>query len=230
MVPGQRRTDREIRITHQLQAAFGNSSHNGPPTAVEEINKGGRRAGSPDRTDHRGQPVQRNPVTIVPGTKWLRSSAVASDAPRGSPGLSGGKNPDGSPSSTNQRSPRPAIRFPRLLQATSRADCSPTSPNEPSRPARWPILSPMSPRPTASGLAGSLKAFRAGGNVVIGRSTPTRDKDFPGAVDGDQGGLAGRHLRSQLLHRSPDSSSLRRRQLGIVIPIFGGDGWEKTLS
>jgi branched-chain amino acid transport system substrate-binding protein len=80
------------------------------------------------------------------------------------------------------------------------------------------------------GLAKFFKeGFTGQGGKIVGRKLQRRRQGFQRAVDGDQGGhpdglfVPGYYTEVGLI-------ALQARQLGITVPLFGGDGWESSVA
>ncbi|MBL9174486.1 MAG: ABC transporter substrate-binding protein [Verrucomicrobiales bacterium] len=216
------------------EAAFGNSSHNGTALAIEEINKAGGVLGRPiELITEDNQSKQGESVTIV--KKFIsrdQVSAVLGEVASGrsleaAPVCQEAKIPMVSPSSTNPKVTETGdyvfrVCFIDPFQGGLLADFAKRT----LKARKVAILSDVS-APYSVGLAEFFeKAFRAGGGeVVIEQRYASKDKDFRAqltaikAVSPDAIFVPGYYTEAGLV-------VTQARQLGITVPIFGGDGWE----
>lgn len=216
------------------EAAFGNSSHNGTVLAVEKINKAGGVLGRPIELiteDNQSKPGES--VTIV--KKFINRdqvSAVLGEVASGrsleaAPVCQEAHIPMVSPSSTNPKVTETGdyifrVCFTDPFQGGLLADFAKRT----LKTRKLAILSDVS-APYSVGLAEFVqKAFLAGGGeVVIEQKYASKDKDFRAqltaikASNPDAIFVPGYYTEAGLI-------VAQARQLGITMPIFGGDGWE----
>ena len=216
------------------EAAFGNSSHNGTALAVEEINRAGGVLGKQiELITEDNQSKQGESVTIV--KKFIsrdQVAAVLGEVASGrsleaAPVCQEAKIPMVSPSSTNPKVTETGdyifrVCFIDPFQGSLLADFAKRT----LKARRVAILSDVS-APYSVGLTEFFqKAYLAGGGeVVIEQKYASKDKDFRAqltaikAAEPDAIFVPGYYTEAGLI-------VAQARQLGITLPVFGGDGWE----
>lgn len=216
------------------EAAFGQSSHRGTQLAVEEINQAGGIFGRPveliteDNQSKAGESatiakklISRDKVVAVLGEVASGRSLEAA------PICQAAGIPMVSPSSTNPKVTEVGdyvfrVCFIDPFQGQLLADFAKRT----LKARRVAILSDVS-APYSVGLAEFFrKAFiEGGGEIVAVQKYASRDKDFRAqltaikAVAPDAIFVPGYYTEAGLI-------ATQARQLGLTIPMFGGDGWE----
>lgn len=224
----------EYASLHGSEAAFGQSSHKGTVLAVEQINAAGGVLGkkidliSEDNQSKPGESativkklITRDHVVAVLGEVASGRSLEAA------PICQENKIPMISPSSTNPKVTETGdyifrVCFTDPFQGKLLAEFA----RKTLKANRIAILSDVS-APYSVGLAEYFrKAYLAdGGQIVAEQKYSSHDKDFKAqltAIKGDNPDaifVPGYYTEAGLI-------VLQARQLGINIPLFGGDGWE----
>jgi len=216
------------------EAAFGNASHNGTALAIEEINKAGGVLGRPiELLTEDNQSKQGESVTIVKkflsrdGVVAVLGEVASGRSLEAAPVCQEAKIPMVSPSSTNPRVTEVGdyifrVCFIDPFQGGLLADFAKRT----LKARRVAVLSDVA-APYSTGLAEYFqKAFLAGGGEIVAEQKyASKDKDFRAqltaikAADPDALFVPGYYTEAGLI-------AAQARQLGITIPIFGGDGWE----
>lgn len=216
------------------EAAFGQSSHNGTALAVEEANKAGGVLGRQiELITEDNQSKQGESVTIV--KKFVsrdQVAAVLGEVASGrsleaAPVCQEAHVPMVSPSSTNPKVTETGdyvfrVCFIDPFQGGLLADFAKRT----LKARKVAILSDVS-APYSVGLAEYFqKAFQAGGGeVIIEQKYASKDKDFRAQLTAIKSAgpdaifVPGYYTEAGLI-------VAQARQLGITLPIFGGDGWE----
>ncbi|MEN9674260.1 MAG: hypothetical protein RIS76_156 [Verrucomicrobiota bacterium] len=216
------------------EAAFGNSSHNGTVLAVEEINKAGGVLGRQiELITEDNQSKQGESVTIV--KKFISRDEVAAvlgevasgRSLEAAPVCQESKIPMVSPSSTNPKVTDTGdyifrVCFIDPFQGGLLADFAKRT----LKAKKVAILSDVS-APYSVGLAEFFqKAFVAGGGeIIIEQKYASKDKDFRAQLTAIKASgpdaifVPGYYTEAGLI-------VAQARQLGITLPVFGGDGWE----
>ncbi len=216
------------------EAAFGQSSHRGTDLAVAEINKAGGLLGrqieliTEDNQSKAGESatiakkfISRDKVVAVLGEVASGRSLEAA------PICQAAGIPMVSPSSTNPKVTEVGDNIFRVcfidpFQGKLLADFAKRT----LKARRVAILSDVS-APYSVGLADFFrKAFTAGGGEIVGEQRyASKDKDFRAqltaikAENPDAIFVPGYYTEAGLI-------VAQARQLGLTVPIFGGDGWE----
>ncbi len=216
------------------EAAFGQSSHRGTQLAVAEINQAGGVLGRPveliteDNQSKAGESativkklISRDKVVAVLGEVASGRSLEAA------PICQAAGIPMVSPSSTNPKVTEVGDHVFRVcfidpFQGQLLADFAKRT----LKARRVAILSDVS-APYSVGLAEFFrKAFtEGGGEIVAEQKYASRDKDFRAQLTAIKAGapdaifVPGYYTEAGLI-------VTQARQLGLTIPIFGGDGWE----
>ena len=216
------------------EAAFGQSSHRGTELAVAEINKAGGVLGRPielvteDNQSKAGESatiakkfISRDKVVAVLGEVASGRSLEAA------PICQAAGIPMVSPSSTNPKVTEVGDHIFRVcfidpFQGKLLADFAKRT----LKARRVAILSDAS-APYSVGLADFFrKAFTAAGGEIVGEQKyASKDKDFRAqltaikAENPDAIFVPGYYTEAGLI-------AAQARQLGLTIPLFGGDGWE----
>ncbi|MBX3732453.1 MAG: ABC transporter substrate-binding protein [Verrucomicrobiae bacterium] len=216
------------------EAAFGTASHNGTVLAIEQINRDGGVLGRPleliteDNQSRQGESativkklMNRDQVVAVLGEVASGRSLEAA------PICQAAGIPMVSPSSTNPRVTEVGDHIFRVcfidpFQGSLLADFA----RRTLKARRVAVLSDVS-APYSTGLAEYFqKAFlAAGGEVIAEQKYSSKDKDFRAqltaikAAAPDAVFVPGYYTEAGLI-------VTQARQLGLNVPIFGGDGWE----
>lgn len=216
------------------EAAFGQSSHRGTELAVAEINKAGGILGrqieliTEDNQSKAGESatiakkfISRDKVVAVLGEVASGRSLEAA------PICQAAGIPMVSPSSTNPKVTEVGDHIFRVcfidpFQGKLLADFAKRT----LKARRVAILSDVS-APYSVGLADFFrKAFTAGGGEIVGEQKyASKDKDFRAqltaikAENPDAIFVPGYYTEAGLI-------AAQARQLGLTVPLFGGDGWE----
>ncbi len=224
----------EYASLHGSEAAFGQSSHNGTLVAVEEINKAGGILGrqielvTEDNQSKSGESativkkfISRDKVVAVLGEVASGRSLEAG------PICQNSQIPMISPSSTNPDVTKVGdyifrVCFIDPFQGKLLAEFAKNT----LKVKKAAILSDVS-APYSMGLAQFFReAFTgAGGEVAVEQKYATKDKDFRAQLTAIKAAgveaifVPGYYTEVGLI-------VAQARQLGIPVPIFGGDGWE----
>lgn len=216
------------------EAAFGNASHNGTALAVEEINKSGGVLGRPiELLTEDNQSKQGESVTIVKkflsrdGVVAVLGEVASGRSLEAAPVCQEARIPMISPSSTNPKVTEVGDHVFRVcfidpFQGGLLADFAKRT----LKARKVAVLSDVA-APYSTGLAEYFqKAFVAGGGEVVAEQKyASKDKDFRAqltaikAAEPDAVFVPGYYTEAGLI-------VAQARQLGITLPIFGGDGWE----
>jgi branched-chain amino acid transport system substrate-binding protein len=224
----------EYASLHGSEAAFGQSSHKGTVLAIEQINAAGGVLGkkidliSEDNLSKPGESativkklITRDHVVAVLGEVASGRSLEAA------PICQGDKIPMISPSSTNPKVTQTGDYIFRVcytdpFQGKLLAGFA----QKTLKIKRVAILSDVA-APYSVGLAQYFREpfLAGGGQIVIEQKYSSHDKDFKAqltaikAANPDAIFVPGYYTEAGLI-------VLQARQLGITIPLFGGDGWE----
>ncbi len=216
------------------EAAFGQSSHKGTVLAIEEINRNGGVLGKQlDHIYEDNQSKQGESATIV--KKLITRDkvvAVLGEVASGrsleaAPICQQNKIPMISPSSTNPKVTETGdyifrVCFTDPFQGKLLADFARKS----LKAGRVAVLSDVA-APYSVGLSGFFKEpfTAAGGTIVAEQKYSSGDKDFKAQLTAIKAAnpqaifVPGYYTEAGLI-------VLEARQLGMNVPIFGGDGWE----
>ena len=216
------------------EAAFGQSSHKGTALAVEEINATGGVLGKQiDLITEDDQSKQGEAATIV--RKLISREkvvAILGEVASGrsleaAPICQANKIPMISPSSTNPRVTETGdyifrVCFTDPFQGKLLADFAKKTLNA----SKVAVLSDVA-QAYSVGLAQYFKEpfLAGGGTIVADQKFSSGDKDFKAqltaikALNPDAIFVPSYYTEAALI-------SLQARQLGITVPVFGGDGWE----
>lgn len=216
------------------EAAFGQSSHKGTALAVEEVNKAGGVLGRQiELITEDNQSKQGESVTIV--KKFLSRDQVAavlgevasSRSLEVAPVCQEARIPMVSPSSTNPKVTETGdyifrVCFIDPFQGGLLADFAKRT----LKARKVAILSDVSSAYSVGLAEFFTKAFVAGGGeIVLEQKYASKDKDFRAqltaikAAGPDAIFVPGYYTEAGLI-------VAQARQLGMTLPIFGGDGWE----
>ena len=224
----------EFASLHGSEAAFGQSSHKGTVLAIEQINAAGGVLGkkidliSEDNQSKAGESativkklITRDHVVAVLGEVASGRSLEAA------PICQGNKIPMISPSSTNPKVTQTGdyifrVCFTDPFQGKLLSEFARTT----LKAKKVAILSDVA-APYSVGLAQYFREpfLAGGGQVVVAQKYSSHDKDFRGqltaikAANPDAIFVPGYYTEAGLI-------VLQARQLGITVPLFGGDGWE----
>ncbi len=224
----------EYASLHGSEAAFGQSSHKGTVLAIEQINAAGGVLGkkidliSEDNQSKPGESativkklITRDNVVAVLGEVASGRSLEAA------PICQGDKIPMISPSSTNPKVTQTGdyifrVCFTDPFQGKLLSEFGLKT----LKAKRVAILSDVA-APYSVGLAQYFREpfLAGGGQIVIEQKYSSHDKDFKGqltaikAANPDAIFVPGYYTEAGLI-------VLQARQLGITVPLFGGDGWE----
>src|ERR1051326_8890501 len=216
------------------EAAFGQSSHKGTALAVEEINAAGGVLGKPlDLITEDDQSKPGEAATIARKLIFrdhvvaLLGEVASGRSLEAAPICQDNKIPMISPSSTNPRVTEQGdyifrVCFTDPFQGKLLADFG----KKTLKASKVAILSDVA-APYSVGLAQYFKEpwVAGGGTIVAEQKFSSGDKDFKAqltaikAADPDAIFVPGYYTEVGLI-------VLQARQLGITVPIFGGDGWE----
>ncbi|MCW5557530.1 MAG: ABC transporter substrate-binding protein, partial [Verrucomicrobiae bacterium] len=216
------------------EAAFGNASHNGTVLAIEEINKAGGVLGrSIELLTEDNQSRQGESVTIVKkflsrdGVVAVLGEVASGRSLEAAPVCQEAKIPMISPSSTNPKVTGVGdyifrVCFIDPFQGGLLADFAKRT----LKARKAAVLSDVA-APYSTGLAEYFqKAFLAGGGQIIAEQKyASKDKDFRAQLTAIKAAapdvlfVPGYYTEAGLI-------VAQARQLGLTIPIFGGDGWE----
>jgi len=216
------------------EAAFGQSSHKGTALAIEEINAAGGVLGKQiDLITEDDQSKQGEAATIV--RKLISRDkvvAILGEVASGrsleaAPICQPNKIPMISPSSTNPRVTETGdyifrVCFTDPFQGKLLSDFAKKTLNA----SKVAVLSDVA-QAYSVGLAQYFKEpfLAGGGTIVADQKFSSGDKDFKAQLTGIKAAnpdaifVPSYYTEAALI-------SLQARQLGITIPIFGGDGWE----
>src|SRR5437773_3272925 len=216
------------------EAAFGQSSHKGTALAIEEINAAGGVLGKQiDLITEDDQSKQGEAATIV--RKLISRDkvvAILGEVASGrsleaAPICQPNKIPMISPSSTNPRVTETGdyifrVCFTDPFQGKLLSDFAKKTLNA----SKVAVLSDVA-QAYSVGLAQYFKEpfLAGGGTIVADQKFSSGDKDFKAQLTGIKAAnpdaifVPSYYTEAALI-------SLQARQLGIAIPIFGGDGWE----
>jgi branched-chain amino acid transport system substrate-binding protein len=224
----------EYASLHGSEAAFGQSSHKGTVLAIEQVNAAGGVLGkkidliSEDNLSKPGESativkklITRDHVVAVLGEVASGRSLEAA------PICQGDKIPMISPSSTNPKVTQTGDYIFRVcytdpFQGKLLAGFA----QKTLKVKRVAILSDVA-APYSVGLAQYFREpfLAGGGQIVIEQKYSSHDKDFKAqltaikAANPDAIFVPGYYTEAGLI-------VLQARQLGITVPLFGGDGWE----
>jgi branched-chain amino acid transport system substrate-binding protein len=224
----------EYASLHGSEAAFGQSSHKGTVLAIEQVNAAGGVLGkkidltSEDNLSKPGESativkklITRDHVVAVLGEVASGRSLEAA------PICQGDKIPMISPSSTNPKVTQTGdyifrVCFTDPFQGKLLAEFGLKT----LKAKKVAILSDVA-APYSVGLAQYFREpfLAGGGQIVIEQKYSSHDKDFKAqltaikAANPDAIFVPGYYTEAGLI-------VLQARQLGITIPLFGGDGWE----
>jgi branched-chain amino acid transport system substrate-binding protein len=216
------------------EAAFGQSSHKGTVLAIEEINKHGGVLGR--KIEHiyeDNQSKQGESATIVKklitrdGVVAVLGEVASGRSLEAAPICQQNRIPMISPSSTNPKVTETGdyifrVCFTDPFQGRLLADFGRKS----LKADRVAVLSDVA-APYSVGLAGFFKQpfTAAGGTIVAEQKYSSGDKDFKAQLTAIKAAnpqaifVPGYYTEAGLI-------VLQARQLGITVPLFGGDGWE----
>jgi len=239
LIPGCSRTTDSIKIGEYAsltgkEAAFGQSSHNGTILAIEEINAAGGVLGKQiELITEDDQSRQGEPATVVKklisrdGVVALLGEVASSRSLEGAPIAQDAGIPMVSPSSTN-----PAVTetgnyifrvcFIDPFQGTVMAKFA----RDTLHANRVAVMTSVS-NAYSVGLSNFFKeTFAAdGGEIAIEQRFSEGDKDFKAqltairAANIDAIFVPGYYTEAALICK-------QARELGLTVPLFGGDGWE----
>jgi branched-chain amino acid transport system substrate-binding protein len=224
----------EYASLHGSEAAFGQSSHKGTVLAIEQVNAAGGVLGkkidliSEDNLSKPGESativkklITRDHVVAVLGEVASGRSLEAA------PICQANKIPMISPSSTNPKVTQTGdyifrVCFTDPFQGKLLAEFA----RKTLKANRVAVLSDVA-APYSVGLAQYFREpfLASGGQIVIEQKYSSHDKDFKAqltaikAANPDAIFVPGYYTEAGLI-------VLQARQLGITVPLFGGDGWE----